>query len=89
MIYVTHVRLSPPDSRNHQHIVKLAWRDPSSGETGQSSREQLVTWIERGGDARVQGPPDVRVHVVDARPRYLRTAANNTYTDNLLYLPRF
>jgi hypothetical protein len=89
MIYITHVRLSPPNSRNHEHITHLAWRDPSSGGTGQTTRQQIVMWIEDGNEARVQGNPDVRVHVIDARPKYLRTAANNTYTDNLLNLPRF
>ena len=63
--------------------------DAADGQTGQSSRQVIVDWIEGGGEARVQGTPDVRVIVVDARPKYLRTVANNTYTDNLLNLPRF
>lgn len=89
MIYITHVRLSPPSSRSHEHITDLKWRDPSTSETGQTSRRGMVDWIEDGGDARVQATPDVRVVVVDARPKYVRTVANNAYTDNLLNLPRF
>jgi hypothetical protein len=67
----------------------MNWRNPSTGETGQTSRQGMVEWIEGGGDARVQATPDVQVVVVDARPKYVRTVANNTYTDNLLNLPRF
>lgn len=89
MIYITHIRLSPPNSRDHQHITDLKWRNATNNNTGQNTREAIVKWIEDGNEARVEGNPDVRVYVVDGRPKYLRTAANNTYTDNLLNLPRF
>ena len=65
--------LSPPNSRNHEHIIDLKWRDATDGQTGQSSRQVIVDWVEGGGEARAQGAPDVRVLVVDARPKYLRT----------------
>jgi hypothetical protein len=89
MIYITHIRLSPPNSRNHECISDLKWFEPSTRNAGQMTRAQMVGWIEGGGDARVQGPPDVSVIVVDARPKYVRTVANNSYTDNLLNLPPF
>lgn len=41
----------------------------------------MVTWIEGGNT--------VRVGVVNATPKYIRTYADGTWTDNLLALPRF
>lgn len=90
MVYTTHIRLSPPISRNHQHIPDVKWRDPSGGDTGQSTRQTIVDWIDRGGEARVHGNPfDVKVVVVRDTPPYIRTVANGTRTDNLLNLPKF
>jgi hypothetical protein len=86
MIYITHIRLA--GGTRHEHITHLAWKEGTK--TGESTRAELVQWVNGGGDARVQSTPkDVKVEVVNATPPYLRTVANGTYTDNLLYLPRF
>ena len=88
MIYITAIRLS--GGTNHQHITDLRWRNPGSGENGESTRATIVDWINKGGDARVQGTyGDVQVVVVPANPPHLRTVANGNYSDNLLSLPRF
>ncbi len=52
----------------------------------------VVEWLEEDAQhtlwvAGETGPIEVRV--VQAMPPYLRTVADNTYTDNLLALPRF
>lgn len=40
---------------SHEHIVRLWWVNPSTGEVGDNSRSQLVTWIEdEGGKAYVE-----------------------------------
>jgi hypothetical protein len=50
----------------------------------------MVSWIQGGGDARVQSRPvDVKVEVVRASPPYLRTVRDGVATNNLLELPRF
>lgn len=90
MIIITSVRLHPPTENTHQAISRLRWHNATSQQTGESTRESLVDWINSGGDARVAHPQHtVRVVVVDADPPYLRTTADGVFTNNLLSLPRF
>jgi hypothetical protein len=91
MVYVTHIRLSTSGAI-HEHITDVQWRNPESGETGQSTRATMVDWINnKNGDARVRDNSghDVQVGVVNARPPFIRTYADGVWTDNLLALPRF
>ncbi|MCE9672617.1 DUF3892 domain-containing protein [Myxococcus stipitatus] len=88
MRYITHIRLSGGDRL--EHITRVRWVDGLNFRQGESSREEMVRWIDDGGDARVKASPrDVSVHVVRASPPYLRTAPNDSPYDNLLTLPRF
>lgn len=90
MVYITHVRLST-GGHLHEHITDVQWRNPSNGNTGQSSRQAMVDWINQGNVARVQDAygNDISVHVVNANPPYIQTYADGVWTDNLLALPRF
>jgi hypothetical protein len=91
MVYVTHIRLSA-QGRRHEHITDVKWRNPSSGETGQSTTATMVDWIKnKSGDARVRDNEghDVRVGVVNAATPYIRSYADGVWTDNLLALPHF
>lgn len=76
----------------HQHIERLWWSDSVTGDTGDNSRAEIVSWIEnQNGHAFVQeAGPRVDVGVVDpdAGPKYLRTYADGNWTNNLLALPR-
>lgn len=86
MRFITHIHLE--GGRRLEHISRVRWRDGLM--TGTSTRQQMVEWIEAGGDARVQAlPVDARVEVVNARPAYLRSAPNGSVVDNLLSLPEF
>ena len=78
-------------SERHEHIESVRWRDPADSATGQSSRQQMVDWIKNGNTARVRDSSgnDVKVGVVDADPPYIRTYADDVWTDNLLALPRY
>ncbi len=89
MVYITAVHMEGGD--NHEHIARVRWRNPADGQTGESSRAEMVDWIRnKHGDARVNdGQNEVQVGVVDANPPYLRTHADGKWTDNLLALPRF
>jgi copper oxidase (laccase) domain-containing protein len=90
LIYITQVRLAT-GRVGHEHITDVKWRNPSSGELGQSTRAAMVDWINEGGVAKVadfQGH-DVSVVVVNSSPPYIRTHADGVWTDNLLALPRF
>jgi hypothetical protein len=90
MVYITHIRMSSGGQR-HEHITDVKWRDPSDGDTNQSSRQQMVDWINKGNTARVKDSygNDINVMVVNASPPYIRTYADGVPTDNLLALPRF
>jgi hypothetical protein len=90
VIYIVEVHMSAGGS-GHAHIADVRWRNPSTGATDESSRAQIVTWIEEGGEARVRdgAGDDVRVGIIDVTPPYIRTYADGVWTDNLLSLTRY
>src|SRR5207244_7351536 len=72
----------------HEHIASVRWNDPASGDTNVATREQMVDWIRKGGDARVNdGVHEVRVRGRDANPPYTKTDAAGGWADNLTPLP--
>lgn len=74
----------------HEHIASVRWTNPSNGDTGQSTRASMVTFIEDGNRAVVgEGVQQVEVGVVEASPKYIRTYADKQWTNNLLALPRY
>jgi hypothetical protein len=90
-IRITAIRLLGGSS--HQHIVRLWWTNPATGDTGDNSREEIVHWIEDDhGKAFVEDQygNHVEVGVVTplSGPKYLRTHVDGVPTDNLLALPR-
>jgi hypothetical protein len=85
--YITHIRMSPPNSNDHEHIAEVRWSQPN--ETGECSRSAMVDFINKGNAVYVQGRPDVQVGVVKTTPPYLRTHADGNWNNNLLSLPRF
>lgn len=89
MVYIRSVHLS--GGTRHEHIASVRWEDPDDGNSGQSSRSEMVDFIgNKGGAAYVSdGSRAARVGVVDATPPYIRTYADGVWTDNLLALPRY
>ncbi|MHB1486585.1 MAG: DUF3892 domain-containing protein [Acidimicrobiales bacterium] len=74
----------------HEHIDEVKWENRGDGKSGKFSRAEMVKWIEGGGDARVaKSTSYVKVRVVDAIPKYIRTYADGIWTDNLLALPEY
>lgn len=72
----------------HEHIALVKWRNGQ--ESGQSTRAQMVEYINQGNKAYVtDGTNTVAVGVVGATPPYIRTYTDGKWTDNLLALPRF
>ena len=72
----------------HEHISEVKWENGTTKETGKSSRAEMVDWIKKGGEARVaKGQSYIAIKVVEASPPYIRTFADNLWTDNLLALP--
>lgn len=76
---------------SHEHITQVKWFDRSDNKTAVSDAEPMIAWIESGGVAKVtDGITTVDVGIVNGEKRkYMRTHANNKWTDNLLSLPRF
>lgn len=89
MVFVTAIHQEGVSG--HEHITSVKWRNPSTSNTGQSTKAEMVDWIKnKSGDARVtDGTNTVHVGVVDGSPSYIRTYADGKWTDNLLALPRF
>jgi hypothetical protein len=89
MVYITAVHME--QGQGHEYIASVQWRNPASNETGQSTKQTMVDWINNGGVARVRDNQgnEIAVGVVNGNPPYLRTYADGTWTDNLLALPRF
>jgi len=83
------VHMSPGGSR-HEHIDSLRWRNPESAEAHESTRAQMVTWIQGGGKAYVVVDNlRVEVRVVNSNPPYVQTYADGVWKDNLLPVPRY
>lgn len=90
MIYIIAVHMSTTAGHAHEHIDSVQWMQPGVLGSKQSTRQQVVDWINQGGDARVRDQSgDVHVGVWNASPPYLRTFADDRWTDNLLILPRY
>lgn len=82
----------------HEHISHLWWDKVDGGkvlESGNSTREQMVAYIEKNGNNSVWCPdrnPQLQgawVHVHNnGRIKYVQTVADGRKTDNLLSLPQ-
>lgn len=93
-IEITHRRMSPPNSFDHDHITDLKWRELGTASTGQNTRQEIVDWLDnQGGRAVVSpGPNQSEVGTVDpgnGRAKFLRTYADGQWNNNLLSLPTF
>jgi hypothetical protein len=88
VVYIYAVHLS--GGQQHEHITEVRWKNPDSGQSGTTTRTDMVRWVENGGVAYVCGGHHLaRVRVVRGTPSYLRTVADDVWTNNLLALPRF
>lgn len=86
MIYITAVHME--GGREHEHIARVKWRNSQNSNTDETSRQEMVTFIGKGNPVQVtHGGRTANVGIY--REIYLRTHADNTWTDNLLALPRF
>lgn len=87
--YITAVHM--PHGQGHEQIEFVQWQTPGTLETGQSTREEIVGWINAGGALWVRdlGGSDLAVAVVNSAAPYIRTYAGGSWTDNLLLLPRY
>ncbi len=82
--------ISPQTARQHEHIAAIRWLDSANSKSNTMPTATAVEWLRKANKLYVAGESGpVEVRVVDANPPYLRTVADNSYTDNLLALPRY
>lgn len=82
--------ISPASATKHEGIARVRWINSSNSTSNVSTKEAAIDWLNKGNKFWVAGEDGpVEVRVVNASPPYLRTVKDNSYTDNLLALPRF
>jgi hypothetical protein len=77
----------------HSDIAEVEWRDPVTGNSGYSRRQDFISWLNenplRSAYAEMEGRTiDVRV-VADRIPPELHAFVEGEWTDDLLRLPRY
>jgi len=83
--FITEVHME--GGSEHEHIARVRWKN---SQTGESTKQQMVEFIEKGNSVKVEdGRNTVDVGVVNATPKYIRTYADGKWSNNLLALPRF
>ncbi len=73
----------------HKAIRGLGWTNDITGQVGWSTRLQMYDFVIKGGEAYVSsGLTRARLMVaIHEGTRYVKTIADETKRDNLLYLP--
>lgn len=82
-------RMSPPTSQDFRHITAVKYRSGSA--VVSCTREQMVSALEQGDTAFVQGQrhqSEVGIYKLDG-VKYLRSHADGYWDDNLSSLPTF
>ena len=89
MVQITQIHLV--GGYRHEHIASVRWINPQDNNTGENTRSEMVSWLNKPGARAVvsTGSRTVDVGVVDANPPYIRTHADGVWTDNLLALPQY
>lgn len=89
MVRITAVHMAGGEL--HEHIAAVRWINPSTKASGESTRSTMVAFIDRDKHRAVvgQGTQQVEVGVVNGTPKYIRTYADEKWTNNLLALPRY
>ena len=73
----------------HEHIAQLYWIDLQTNERAWATRQQMVNFLSQApGQAIVRDQfGSIEVRIVNTTPQYVRTYADERWTDNLLSLP--
>jgi Protein of unknown function (DUF3892) len=90
-IRITAIRLA--GGTTHEHVERLWWTDPATGETGEGTPSEILSLIEdHNDDAYVEQDGErISLWAVEpaSGPKYVRTCDNGGWTDHLLSLPQF
>ncbi len=90
-VRITGVRKDNGNHANqHEAVTHYRWVDEQTNETGIGARQEMVSWIEGGGQAYVVSPAGKAYCYVNTSSygtKFLQTAADNKWSNNLLSLP--
>ena len=89
-IYVVAIHMN--GGTGHEHVASMIWVNESTMQSGISTTAIMVDFIDKNNAVKVSdGTTRVAVGVwrESGKIPYLRTYADNKWTDNLLSLPRF
>src|SRR5687768_18469825 len=89
MVRVTTVHME--GGENHEHIARVRWTNPQTGDSGQSTREQMIEYLRKPGTRAfvIDGERTVNIRIVEAEPPYIRTHADGGRPNHLLAPPRY
>lgn len=91
-VQITHVRFSG-QQRTHQSIVAYRWKNEGDGDTGDASKATMVDFLDNKKGRAYVSSGSTRVEVGTVHPEggtpYLRTYADDTWTNNFISLPTF
>jgi hypothetical protein len=87
-IRITAVHLDGGDE--HEHISEVEWQNLEWGNTGESSVDVLMQWLDEAENVAVVGR-EARVEVVRSPTgsSWLQAVAGGFWTDDLMALPRY
>ena len=88
MVLITAVHME--GGCGHEHTASVRWRNPSTSKTGESTRQQMVEFVNDNDAGTVKvtdGVNTANVGVVEKK--WLRTYADLIWTDTLLALPSY
>lgn len=80
-------------SNPHEGITDYRWINPETGNIGESTRRAMVEWLEKNNAAYVQDQMNSKaycyVRSINNGTKFLQTAADKIYNNNLLSLPEY
>ena len=88
-IRITAVHLDGGDE--HEHIAEVEWKNLEWGNTGESSVDALIRWLDEAENVAVVGRKPSLVDVVRSPTgsSWLQAVRDGFWTDELLARPRY
>lgn len=73
----------------HEHIAEVEWKNLEFGNTGESSVDALMRWLDEAENVAVVGRAKVDVVRSPTGSSWLQAVRDGFWSDDLLSLPRY
>jgi hypothetical protein len=73
----------------HEHIAEVEWQNLEWGNTGESSVDALISWLDEADNIAVVGRSKVDVVRSPTGSSWLQAVRDGFWSDDLLSLPRY